>query len=61
MGRSIPTHMKTSILIGLVSLLAWIGVIAAAMWALVTLNRVRTKVDAVRAQLDRIEQFLTRR
>ena len=53
--------MTAPILIGLVSLLAWIGVIAAAMWALVTLNRVRSNLDAVRAQLDRLEQSITRR
>jgi len=53
--------MSTAALIGLLYLLVLIGVVAAAMWALVTLSRVRTTLDAVRAQLDRVERSLAQR
>jgi hypothetical protein len=50
--------MTDTVLIGAVSLFAWIGTIVVAMWALVTLSRIHTHLKAVRAQLDRVEQAL---
>lgn len=35
--------------------------LAAAIWALVTLYRVRTTLDSMRATLERMEQALARR
>jgi hypothetical protein len=35
--------------------------LAIGIWALVTLHRVRTTQDAMRATLDRLEQTLARR
>jgi hypothetical protein len=48
-------------LIGAVSLFAWIGTIAAAMWALVTLNRIHTQMNVMRTQLDRVERAVAPR
>jgi hypothetical protein len=36
----------------------WIVPVAAAVWALFTLNRVRTNLDTMRATLERVEQAL---
>ena len=59
-ARSIRTHMD-AIVIGAVGLFAWIGIVVAAMWALVTLNRIHTNLKAVRTQLDRVERALGQR
>ena len=58
-ARSIHAHMIDTVLIGAVTLFAWIGTIVAAMWALVTLNRIHTHLKAVRTQLDRVERAIT--
>ena len=58
-ARSIHAHMTDTVLIGAVSLFAWIGTIVVAMWALVTLNRIHTHLKAVRTQLDRVERAIT--
>lgn len=60
-ARSIHAHMGNAVLIGAVSLVAWIGTIAAAMWALVTLNRIHTQMNVMRAQLDRVERAVAPR
>ena len=42
--------------------LGWMVVpLAIAVWALVTLSRVRTAVDAMRATLDRVEKTIAQR
>ena len=48
-------------MIGAVSLVAWIGTVVAAMWALVTLNRIHTQMNVMRAQLDRVERAVAPR
>ena len=53
--------MGNAALIGAVSLFAWIGTIAVAMWALVTLNRIHTHLNVMRAQLDRVERAVAPR
>ena len=53
--------MGNAVLIGAVSLFAWIGTVVAAMWALVTLNRIHTQMNVMRAQLDRVERALAQR
>lgn len=53
--------MGNAVLIGAVSLVAWIGTVVAAMWALVTLNRIHTQMNVMRAQLDRVERAVAPR
>ena len=38
----------------------WLVLIGAAIWALITLHRVRVGQDALRARLDAIERLLPR-
>ena len=38
----------------------WLAPMAAAIWALITLHRVRVAQDAVRAKLETIERLLQR-
>jgi hypothetical protein len=45
-------------IIGVVALVFWLVPIAAGIWALVTLQRLRTGQDAIRRQLAEIEQQL---
>jgi|SoiMethySBSTD1v2_1073268.scaffolds.fasta_scaffold00503_17 hypothetical protein len=44
-----------------VILTIWIIPVAAGIWALYTLSRVRSTVDTMRAQLERVEQALRAR
>ena len=44
----------------LILLLVWALPIAAAVWALLTLNRVKKGQDAMQAKLDAIERSLQR-
>ena len=53
--------MGNAVLIGAVSLFAWIGTVVAAMWALVTLNRIHAQMNVMRAQLDRVERAIAQR
>ena len=49
--------------LAVISMVALWGIVplAAAVWALVTLYRVRTDLNAVRATLDRVERTLAQR
>ena len=55
MSRGVP-----ELLIILLISAVWIVPIAAGIWALVTLHRVRVGQDAVRAKLESIERLLQR-
>lgn len=47
------------LLIVLVILVSWLVPVAAAIWAVVTLHRLKTGQDGIRARLDAIERHLT--
>jgi hypothetical protein len=47
-------------LFGLVIAVSWLAPIAAAVWALVTLHRIRVGLDAVRVQLESIARSVGR-
>ena len=54
----LPSLGLPELIIIFVIISIWIIPVAAAVWALFTLSRVRTNLDAMRATLDRVEQAL---
>jgi hypothetical protein len=58
--RILEGRMPELTIVGVI-LLLWGIPIAAAVWALATLHRLRTTLDAMRGALERVEQSLARR
>jgi hypothetical protein len=48
----------TGVVVALILAVSWLGPIGAAIWALVTLNRMRAAQEDMRGSLERIERLL---